>query len=269
MVPVIIPVLFLNHEPNSICCVPLDILLNILSIIVMMLLVPIFMLNVIDINVHFKEAYIFFFLFIFGSIAFVLIGYIGMKRKSVQLMNVAVWICVLTYLEYLIVCFYSVWSLETLRQTSINRRCALTLWLFDWCERSTHWAVTNVAQFNSIMINDDQPSTRVPFNFYPTVRSMALHTLNTSVDEPESSYSLITSQNVHDSLERSKRSLVDLATSGRQPSGPEYKKAVGYTLAVFFIITFVSTLYTTFGYLLCSIKTMLIRITSVHFTFDE
>lgn len=273
MVPVVIPVLFINHTPELICCVPLDILLNILSIIVLMLLVPIFMLNIIDIGMHFKTAYIFFILFVVGSAVFVGMGYIGTKRRNVQLINAAICICVFTFAGYVLLCVYSVWSVDTLRQTSINDRCALTLWLFDWCEQSNHWGTNNVVKFRNPVNDDDyQPSKINSLNFEPMLKHMQtkLHILNTvrnkSVDGFEP-YKSDTHLNYHDSVERNKRSLVELGVSGNQPWGPDYKKAVGYTLAVFFIITMVSILYTMFGYLLLSIKTVLTR-RPIHITIE-
>uniref|UniRef100_A0A1B6F1V6 Uncharacterized protein n=1 Tax=Cuerna arida TaxID=1464854 RepID=A0A1B6F1V6_9HEMI len=247
MIPILICIPFLtNDTPGYTCCIPSHHLLTLLSIVFIALMLPIVIINTLDPPNDFTIGYLLMVFLVSGTLLFVSLGYFGMRKRKVLMLRITFWMWLITWIGFLIICIFSVWNSSTLRYSSINDRCPLTLWIFDWCLTSKRMFPHLRKENTSISLVEDKEMVLSDLTAEQQTINTNLPNLD-RFDEITIKMDQFNSIKGNVNVTREKRSITEVGVPANNRHGPEYRAAVGRYLGIFFMMLSTIALFVLYG----------------------
>lgn len=244
MIPVLIcvPVL-VNGDGDYTCFLPNVIVLLVHTLLLCLLLVVSVIVNAIDVELGI--GYLLHWFTVLGTLSFLSLGVMGYRRQCFRILMAAFLVWCITWFGYLLISIVSVSNIHTLKATSINGRCPLNFWIFDWCEKIQISGRKNKTERQKMQHKIDksiEPYTVHYVNDFKEDRSLNGNEI--------SSYS----NNFLDNHSPAEQSVeVSLTTIGgyqAHTSSPEHKTYMAYLLGIFIVMLVIMGVYTMYGYVL-------------------
>ncbi|XP_046668178.1 uncharacterized protein LOC124359464 [Homalodisca vitripennis] len=244
MIPLLICIPFLTQTtPGYTCSIPSHHLLTVLSIVFIALMLPIVTINTVDAPHEFTIGYLLMMFLVSGMLLFVSLGYFGMRKRIALMLRMAFWIWFLTWIGFLTICIFSVWNSSTLKYSSINGRCPLTLWIFDWCFTAKHMFPRPRVENTSISLVEDKEM----FLNDLTTEQQTVNINLPNFDEITINIDHFKSIEGNVNVTREKRSITEVGVPANNRYGPEYRAAVERYLGIFFMMLSTMALFTLYG----------------------
>lgn len=246
MIPVLIcvPVL-MNGNVDSTCFLPNPVVLLVHTLLLSVLVVVAVIINAIDADLGL--GYLLHWFTVLGTLTFLSLGVMGYRRLSVRILMAAFIVWCITWFGYLLISIISVSNLYTLKAMSVNGRCPLNYWIFDWCEKiqmSRPKNKTEKQKMQQEIDNSHRPYTAYYFHTFEEDRSLKKNEISYFSDSLLDNQFPATSGGV---------SLTNIGGYQAYTSSPEHKRYMGYILGIFLVMLVIMGIYTMYGYVLLKI----------------
>lgn len=247
MIPVLIcvPVL-VNGNTDYTCFLPNALVLLVHTLLLCILVAVAVIVNAIDAELGL--GYLLHCLTVLGTLAFLSLGVTGYRRLSARILIIAFIVWCITWFGYLLVSIISVANPYTLKTMSINGRCPLNFWIFDWCEQiqmSRPKNNTEKQKMQQEIDNSKEPYAAYYFTDFEEDRSLKKNEISSS------SNSFFDSQ--FPAKQSGEVSLTNIGGYQAYTSSPEHKRYMGYILGIFIVMLVIMGIYTMYGYVLLKI----------------